>query len=149
MRPEILFPLFAPLRSLPGIGPRLASLLEAAIGGPHVADLLWHFPTGIIDRRFSPKLKDVPEDEAIVTVTVEIDAHVAPRNPRLPYRVRTRDETGSLTLVFFRAHADHLLRLLPVGETRVVSGRAQRYEGELQITHPDHIGKPEELSQLI
>ena len=144
MRPEILFPLFAPLRSLPGIGPRLAALMQSAIGGPNVVDLLWHFPAGIIDRRFSPVLKDVPEGDALATVTVEIDAHLVPRNPRQPYRIRTHDETGSLTLVYFRGHEEHLKRLLPVGETRIVSGRIQRYDGELQMTHPDQVGKPED-----
>ena len=32
MRPEILFPLFAPATSLPGIGPRLAKAVEKAAG---------------------------------------------------------------------------------------------------------------------
>lgn len=52
MRPEILFPLFAEIDSLPGIGPRLKPLLARLIGGEHVVDLLWHLPSGLIDRRF-------------------------------------------------------------------------------------------------
>ena len=44
MRPQVLFPLFAPVTSLPGIGPRLAPLYQRLVG-EKVLDLLWHLPT--------------------------------------------------------------------------------------------------------
>ena len=146
MRPAILFPLFAPVTSLKGVGPRIAVMIES-LAGLHVADLLWHLPSGIIDRSFAPKLADVPEG-ALVTVTVEIGEHVPPRNRRQPYKVRCSDGTGEITLVFFRGHGEYLGKVLPVGQTRVISGRAQRFGRELQITHPDHIGTLDELSHL-
>ena len=40
MRPEILFPLFAPASSLKGVGPKIAPLLEK-LAGPHVRDVLF------------------------------------------------------------------------------------------------------------
>ena len=55
MRPDILFPLFAPVTSLDGIGPRIGSAIER-LAGPHVVDLLWHLPNGLIDRRYAPKI---------------------------------------------------------------------------------------------
>jgi len=137
LRPEILFPLFAPVTSLPGVGPRIGKLIEQ-LAGPRVVDLCWHLPSGLVDRRYSPALADAPEG-AIVTVTVSIDRHEKPRTPRLPYRVRCHDATGALTLVFFNAKADWLEKTLPIGETRVVSGRVERYQGELQMAHPDHV----------
>ena len=51
-RPNILFPLFAEVTALAGVGPRIAKLI-ARLAGPRVADLLWHLPSGLIDRRFS------------------------------------------------------------------------------------------------
>ena len=52
MRPPVLNPLFAALTSLPGVGPRLeklyARLLDRA--APRVIDLLFHLPSGVIDR---------------------------------------------------------------------------------------------------
>jgi ATP-dependent DNA helicase RecG len=147
MRPEILFPLFAPLTSLPGIGPRLAPLFERAAQGPHVVDLLWHLPSGLIDRRFTPKVADAPAG-VIATLVVQIDAHLAPRTPRLPYKVRCRDETGFLHLVFFRARGDWLAKSLPVGATRAISGRIERFRDEVQMTHPDYIVAPEEFAKL-
>jgi ATP-dependent DNA helicase RecG len=137
LRPEILFPLFAPVTSLPGVGPRIGKLIEQ-LAGPRVADLCWHLPSGLVDRRYSPALADAPEG-AIVTVTVTIDRHEKPRTPRLPYRIRCHDATGALTLVFFNAKPDWLEKTLPIGQTRVVSGRVERYQGELQMAHPDQV----------
>ena len=147
MRPEILFPLFASVTSLPGIGPRLAPLVERAAGGDKVLDVLWHLPAGIVDRRFTPKVAEAPEDR-IATLTVTVDAHMPPRTPRLPYKVRCRDETGFLHLVFFHVKGDWVARSLPIGATRVVSGRIERFRDEVQMTHPDHIVTPDELSTL-
>ena len=146
MRPEILFPLFAPVTSLKGVGPRISRMIEA-LAGSQVVDLLWHLPSGIIDRSFAPQLSEVP-DGALVTVTVVIGEHLKPRNRRQPYKVRCFDDTGVISLVFFRAHEDYLTKTLPKGETRVVSGRAQVFGKELQITHPDHIGTLDELDRL-
>ncbi|MGD9743367.1 MAG: DEAD/DEAH box helicase, partial [Dongiaceae bacterium] len=147
MRPDILFPLFAPVTSLPGIGPRFAKLF-AKLTGEKVVDLCWHRPSGIVDRRLSPKLADAPEN-AIVTLTVIVGRHRKPASARLPWKVRCSDETGTIDLVFFNAKEDYLAKTLPEGETRVVSGRVERYGSEPQMIHPDHIVKPEEIDRLL
>ena len=146
MRPEILFPPFSPTTSLPGVGPRIGKLVEK-MAGPLVIDLAWHLPVGLIDRRFAPKVADAPAG-TIATLTVHIDKHAPPPNKRLPYRVYCSDASGKLTLVFFHAKPDYLERTLPIGETRVVSGKVEHYRNEIQITHPDHIGTLEELDRL-
>jgi ATP-dependent DNA helicase RecG len=145
LRPEILFPLYAPVTTLAGVGPRLGKLFER-LAGPAVVDLLWHLPTGIIDRRFAPKVREAPPG-AIATLTVVVDGHV-PGQGKRPYRVRCRDETGFLHLVFFHAKSDYLVRQLPVGTTRIVSGRVEHFNNEIQITHPDYILAPGEAAQL-
>ena len=106
MRPEILFPLFAPIESLKGLGPRLAKLVEKA-AGPLVLDLLWHLPTGIIDRRYAPTIADA-EEGRIATITVTIEQHFTPESPRRPYRVVCFDGTGFLTLAYFHVRGDWL-----------------------------------------
>ena len=146
MRPQVLFPLFAPAISLSGVGPRIAKLIEK-VAGPRVVDLLWHLPTGLIDRRFAPKVKDAPSG-VIATLTLRVDAHLAPRNKRQPYKVACSDDTGEIFLIFFHARPDYLAGILPVGEMRIVSGTVDRFGGEIQITHPDHIGKVEDLERL-
>ncbi len=147
MRPRILFPLFAPVTSLAGVGPRIGAAIER-LTGPHVADLLWHLPGGLIDRRYAPKIAEA-EPGRIATLTLEIDRHLPPPNRRLPYKVRCRDATGFLHLVFFHAKGDYLERTLPVGETRVISGTIEDFRGEIQITHPDHICRIEEIDKLL
>jgi len=146
MRPQILFPLFAPVTALPGVGPRIAALI-AKVAGPDVADLLWHLPVGIIDRRFAPAVAEAPPGR-VVTLTVHVDAHEPPSNRRRPYRIRCSDDSGSVTLVFFHARPDYLTRVLPVGAVRVVSGTVELFNDDLQMTHPDHIGTAEELAKL-
>ncbi len=146
MRPEILFPLFAEVRSMVGVGPRVGAAVER-LAGPRVVDLLWHLPNGIVDRRFSPGIANAP-DKAIVTMTVEVDRHVPGKNPRAPYRVVCRDETGTMDLVFFNARRDYLETALPTGAMRVVSGRVEHYRDRLQMTHPDRIARPGEIDAL-
>ena len=146
MRPEVLYRLFAPVSSLPGIGPRYAKLVER-VAGPHVVDLCWHLPSGIIDRRYAPKIAEA-EPGRIATITLRVERHEEPRSRRHPYRVACGDETGQIDLVFFHARPDYLSKVLPAGSQRVVSGRVEAFGGRLQMTHPDHIGKVEELEQL-
>ncbi len=146
MRPEILFPLFAPVTSLQGVGPRFGKLFER-LAGSHVVDLLWHLPNAIIDRSFAPKIAAAPAG-VIATLTVRVDAHLRPTTARQPYRVRCLDETGFLHLVFFHVKGDYLEKLLPVGSIRVVSGRVEHFNNWIQITHPDHIVDPASVDKL-
>jgi len=146
MRPEILNCLFAPTTSLSGVGPRLAKLIER-VAGTKMADLLWYLPVGIIDRRYAPKVADA-RPGTVATMTLTVDEHRPPHNPRQPYKVLCSDDSGSLTLVFFHAHAEYLRRTLPVGEVRVVSGTVERFGHEIQITHPDHMGTMAEIERL-
>src|SRR6267143_3777738 len=107
MRPSRLDPLFASLTSLPGIGPKLEKLFARLFGRetPRIADLLFHLPTGTIDRRARPKLRDVVPG-TIATVEVTIDRHRAPPpgRSRAPYLVYASNETGDLVLTYFSAH---------------------------------------------
>ncbi|MGE4221081.1 MAG: ATP-dependent DNA helicase RecG, partial [Alphaproteobacteria bacterium] len=137
MRPEILFPLFAPTTVLPGVGPRIGKLMDKAIGGK-VVDLLWHLPRELVDRRFRPTVDAAPAGR-IATLTVRVDAHdPPPPGSRRPYRVLCSDSTGSLVLTFFHANGEFLRRQLPEGEIRVVSGTVEHYRDAVQISHPDH-----------
>ncbi len=139
LRPTVLNPLFADVTTLSGVGPRIAKLM-AKLAGPKLIDLVWHVPSGVIDRRFSPKVGDAPPGR-ICTLTVEVLAHSPPptRNSRLPYKVTCGDHTGRITLTFFHAQGDYLSQVLPVGETRVISGRVEVYDSQRQMAHPDHI----------
>ena len=152
MRPALLNPLFAAVRMLPGVGPKMEKLYARLLGredAPRILDLLFHLPSGVIDRRARPKLKDVTFD-SVVTVEVTVDRHrpPPPGRPRAPYQVYTSDETGDLTLVFFNARKDYLQKLLPVDERRYVSGTVAVYDGMLQMVHPDRVVSEADLAKL-
>ncbi|MGE5166711.1 MAG: DEAD/DEAH box helicase, partial [Sphingobacteriales bacterium] len=142
MRPIALNPLFASLTSLPGVGPKLEKLYARLLDreAPRVIDLLFHLPSGVIDRRARPKLRDV-QPAQVITVSVTVDKHrpSPPHRSRAPYRIYAHDDTGDLILTYFNARRDYLEKLLPVGETRYVSGTAEFYDGMLQIVHPDRV----------
>ncbi|WP_417798757.1 ATP-dependent DNA helicase RecG [Terasakiella pusilla] len=146
MRPEILFPFFKPITTLAGVGPRISVLLEK-ITGAHIVDVLWHLPTSYVDRRFSPTIAEAP-DNTVVTLEVTVMKHFPSRNRRAPYKITCFDETGPLELVFFNARGDYLQKQLPEGETRIVSGTVERFNGILQMTHPDRMGTPEERDAI-
>ena len=147
MRPQILFPLFAPLAGLPRMGPKLAPLVARAAGGERILDLVWHRPVALVDRRTTPPVAEARDGE-IATLVVAIERHLPPRRPSLPYRIRCRDESGALTLVFFRASAERLATQFPEGSQRVVSGRVERFRDEVQMAHPDHSGPVEALARI-
>ena len=153
MRPPLLNPLFAPLSALPGIGPRLEKLFARLIGRdsepPRIIDLLFHLPTGFVDRRNQPKLSEVQPD-TVVTVAVTIDRHrpPPPNRPRAPYNIDASDETNTLSITYFNARKDHLQKLLPKGELRYVSGTATLYDGHLQMVHPDRVVDAAGLARL-
>ncbi|MBS0274166.1 MAG: ATP-dependent DNA helicase RecG [Proteobacteria bacterium] len=146
MRPSILFPLFAETRTLPGVGPKIAKLIGRA-AGTRLLDLIFHLPSGIIDRSYRPKLI-AAEEGRILTAEVNVLDHIAPRDRRQPYKVRCSDDTAMIELVFFHAHADYLSKQLPIGQKRVISGRAERFNGNLQMPHPDFIVTLEEAATL-
>jgi ATP-dependent DNA helicase RecG len=155
MRPNDLSPLFAPVETLKGIGPRLAVLMKKAlklppgVREPRVLDLLWHMPTGVVDRRAEPSVADAVPG-TIVTLKVRVLKHKAPPrgNSKAPYKVATEDETGRLDLIFFRAEPSFVERQLPVGEIRYISGRAEKYGDTLQMAHPDYIVAEDRRAEL-
>src|SRR5258706_10134065 len=150
MRPAILNPLFAEVRVLTGVGPKIEKLIAKALGTetPRVLDLAFHLPSGLTDRRYRPKLI-AAEPGRIATVTVNIlDHKPAVRGRRLPYRVLTTDDTAAMEVVYFTPHEDHILKVLPPGSRRILSGRIDSFSGRLQMAHPDYIAPPEDSGAI-
>ena len=136
MRPALLNPLFAPVTSLPGVGPKQDKLLRYLLDRsetPRLLNLLMHLPASVIDRRARPKIREASPG-TMVTLEVTVDRHrpPPPRNSRAPYLVYASDETGDVVLTFFRAKPGYVEKLLPVGAKRYVSGTLQFYDGMRQ-----------------
>ena len=155
MRPSLLDPLFAPITSLPGVGPKLATLIEKIVPADltdrdaRIGDLVFTLPHTIIDRRNRPGIARAAEG-AIVTLDVRIDRHQPPPrgNKSVPYRVFAHDDTGEIALTFFHAHAAYLEKALPEGEHVVVSGKMEWFNGRPSMVHPDHIARQGDTDSL-
>ncbi|AJE47317.1 ATP-dependent DNA helicase RecG [Celeribacter indicus] len=145
-RPDILFPLFAGLETLSGVGPKIAKAL-GAIGVERPRDLLFTLPHGVIDRRRRDSLREVPPG-AVATVEVTVLRHQPPSRKGLPYRVIVEDRALAFQIVFFRGAPKWIEAQLPVGARRLVSGKVEMYDGQYQMPHPDHILPPEEAADL-
>lgn len=145
MRPEILYPLFADLKTLPGVGGKVAEHFVRLTSGSRLLDLIWHFPSYVQKRYRVENLKTAPVDQ-LITCTVTVLMHHTPlgrMNKRKPYRVDCVDGYGNrLSLVFFNARQDYLVSQLPIDSQRVISGKIELFRGQKQMTHPDHIGLP-------
>lgn len=152
MRDSRLDPLFAEATTLSGVGPKVAKTLarllaNAPTEGPRVIDVLTHAPTGAVDRRARPTISELVAGE-VATVEVTVERHQPPRSPRAPYRVVVADPTGAMTLVFFRAQGPYIEKLLPLDETRWISGTPELFDGSFQMVHPAHVVDAEGLAKL-
>jgi len=136
MRPDILNPLFAEVTSLKGVGPGLAKPLER-LRIARVVDVAFHLPTGHIDRFPRDELM-VSDAGRVIAIPLTVKEHRVSSSPRGPTRVRAEDARGnSVALVYFGGNSGWVKKLLPIGETKVVSGRLDLYGQDLQIVHPD------------
>ncbi len=145
-RPEILFPLFAELTALDGVGPKTARAFERMqVARP--VDLLFTLPTGTVDRRPRASIREASLP-GVVTVEVEVGLHVPPVQRGRPYRIHVRDALTEFQLVYFHPRPDWLRATLPAGARRMVSGRVELFDGIAQMVHPDHVLRPSEAAEL-
>ncbi|MFD0857981.1 ATP-dependent DNA helicase RecG [Roseovarius aquimarinus] len=145
-RPPALFPLFAEIETLPGVGPKSAKLL-AALRIEKPAHLLLTLPHSGIDRRRRDSVQgaDLPGH---VTVEALIGQHRPPARRGGAYRVTAEDARTSFQIVFFRAHDEYLHRALPTGARRILSGKVELFDGVAQMVHPDYMLPPEEADEI-
>ncbi|UVV70318.1 ATP-dependent DNA helicase RecG [Brucella anthropi] len=155
MRPSMLDPFFASVRSLSGIGPKVAALLGKLLGTdipgaePKVGQLLFLAPHSVIDRRNRPGIA-LAQEGAIVTLEVIVDQHqpAPPGRGNVPHRVFAHDDTGEIALTFFHAQLPWLQKMLPEGETVIVSGKVEWFNGRASMVHPDYIASLEDAANL-
>ena len=127
--------LSAPLRALPGIGPKLESLL-ARLGIRCLRDLLFHLPYRYLDRTHLTPIGSLqPGTEALVEGQVELAQVRFPGRRSLLCRIS--DGTGALTLRFFhfnRAQEAQFQRGVPLR----CWGLVRRAGSALEIIHPEY-----------
>lgn len=145
MRPEILFPLFADVTTLKGVGPRSAPLLQK-VAGSLVRDVLFLSPSGVIQRRRTTAMEAVDGEIGVFEVT--IDRLIPPHKHGAPIKVRAIDDTGFIHLIWFAGSPRHIESLAPRGSRRLVTGKVERFNSEVQIAHPDYILPVEKADEI-
>ncbi|WP_174273286.1 ATP-dependent DNA helicase RecG [Sphingomonas bacterium] len=146
MRPELLNPLFAEVEALKGVGTALAKPL-ARLGLARVIDLLFHLPSGWIDRKRVAALDQADVGQVVIARVTPTD-HRFGRSPRAPSRVVASDAEGNMVaLVFFGGGSGYARKLLPLGEAVTISGKLEQYDQWLQIVHPEVIA-PDQADTL-
>ncbi|BBU56578.1 ATP-dependent DNA helicase RecG [Mameliella alba] len=145
-RPEPLWPLFADLTGLDGIGPKSAQALEAA-GIETPRDLLFTLPYSGIDRHLRDSVI-AAELPGVATVEAMIGNHRPAARRGGAYRVEADDARTRFQVVFFHGGGEYIKRMLPTGQRRILSGRVELFDGVPQMVHPEHMLRPEEADQL-
>lgn len=135
-RPFILDPLFRSVATIKGVGPRTLKFYEKLTGGTKLLDIIFHKPSGVLERKFVPQIKSAKVGET-VCVKVIIEKHTPNERKSQPYRIRARDPSGFIELAFFHAQGDWITKLFPVGAELMLSGQVDDYKGGLQMTHPE------------
>lgn len=146
MRPVILNPLFEPIENLKGVGSRFSKLVSN-LCGKNVCDLLWHLPSGLIDRSYGVPLKQAAQGK-IWTGKVRVLEHIVPPTKKQPYKIIVTDETDDLVLNFFQYYRDAFQKSMPVGATKAISGKIEIFNGKLQMNHPDYLVADDKLDQI-
>jgi len=126
--PVSLSALFAPLNSLPGVGPARAALIEKATGGARVLDLIFHLPERIAERVQVARPEDAPDGVDAILAITPLQARAAQSRVTRRRYVEVRTEEG-VTLRFMGGFLGTVERQLPRGLKRWIAGRI-RPEGE-------------------
>ena len=135
MRPEILNPLFTEVEALKGVGPQVAKLLKK-LGVTRAIDLIYHMPTGSIERVRAPSASAALLGRNVILDLTPFETREN-RSGRGPTRVFASDGDGNtISLVYFN-NPGWAKRSLPVGQLRTVSGKLEQYGDEWQMIHPE------------
>jgi ATP-dependent DNA helicase RecG len=135
MRPDILNPLFAEAEVLKGVGPQVAKLMKR-LDLTRVLDVLYHLPTGSIERIKAPAANAALLGRNVILELTPFESRQS-RSGRGPTRIFASDSEGNaISLVYFN-NPGWAKRSLPEGEKRIVSGKLEQYGDEWQIIHPE------------
>jgi ATP-dependent DNA helicase RecG len=135
MRPDVLNPLFAEVEALPGVGPQVAKLLKR-LDITRAIDLLYHLPTGVIERVRAPAAGAGLLGRIVILEVTPFETRSS-RSGRGPTRIFASDSDGNtISLVYFN-NPGWAKKSLPIGEARTISGKLEAYGDEWQVIHPE------------
>ena len=121
MRPDILNPLFTEAEALKGVGPQMLKLLKK-LDLNRVVDLLYHLPTGAIERVRAPAATSALLGRNVILDLTPLETREN-RSGRGPMRVFASDSDGNtISLIYFN-NPGWAKRTLPIGQSPLRSLR--------------------------
>ena len=134
---------FSSLLNLKGVGEKVFDGFCRLLPNSRYKDLLFHFPTSVVDRSYMPTLMTVTPGR-IATLVVEVMKHMpAPYRSggkKVPYKILCSDGLGTITILFFNA-GQYLEKMFPVGRRVCISGKVELGTNgrDLFMCHPDFV----------
>lgn len=129
------------VKYIKGLGPARAKLLADELGIHSAYDLLHHFPTSYIDRSKVYSIQSLRSVGDADFVTVQARGRFVSFNV-LGEGAKTRlvglftDGTATMDVVWFKGVRE-IRKRLRAGEEYVVFGKPSRFNGNLQMAHPE------------
>lgn len=123
---------------LPGVGPKVLSKLKN-LGLVTIEDALYHLPLRYEDRRQLKSINQLCDNQQQIfsaTVLASGESSTA-RQRRKIYEVIVGDQTGKLSLKWFRYRKPWLQKRFPVGQKAIFIGEVKRFAAIREMHHPD------------
>lgn len=139
--------LFSNLRFLSKVGPKIVEFLQNLAKGDQIFNLLYHFPSGVINKSYLPKLYEVLDKE-IAIVKVKVDAINQPATSRQPIKIDCSNPSGHLSLIFFKVFPGYIEKNFKIGSEIVVSGKIEKFHYGLQMAHPEYVTTANLIDQI-
>ena len=99
-RPEILFPLFAELSTLAGVGEKSAKAFSGLkITKPR--DVIFTLPHSVVHRRVVQSVQGLAAPQTL-SVLVRVVEHIPARVRGKPYRIIVEDAQSTIELIFLK-----------------------------------------------
>lgn len=129
------------IKYVKGIGPGRASALNSELGIHNVYDLLHHFPNSYIDRSRIYRIRELAgiDDSDFPYVQLKgafISFNVLGEGAKLRLVALFSDGSGTIETVWFKG-IRNIRNSLRAGQTYILFGKPSRFNGTLQMTHPE------------
>lgn len=145
MKEELKF-LLSPLSILKGFGEKTIFIYKRLLISkrifdqkePKIIDLLYHKPEKVIHRLQNPNLLAV-KDSDVITTKVVVESVEKPFKYGQPFKILCSNTTGFITIIYFGRIPEFLINHFEIGSEITISGKVERFNNALQMTHPDYI----------
>jgi ATP-dependent DNA helicase RecG len=129
------------VNSLPGIGEKICQTLTR-INCSQIIDLIFYLPVSYINYQINPSLsKVITGSNIIVNVTIDdlyVPSKIIRGHKKTASKIYCSNDTGTLIVTYFNFYPQYILKDLKVGDKRIIIGKAEYFNNQLTINHPDY-----------